>query len=205
MNITTYITNKCKFVARDLDKTSSENKIFVEFLYGKNIPSNSTVQIGTTYQEYSYNLPKDGLIRYLKLEVSLVSDGNNVYWDGNQLINGEEPITEISDILEYLDETSKGITVCADIDTFCICHLQTCVSELQRKTIFNGIKNCNLGKCDQQSIDKLHRDFLYISLVVLDNLICQKKYYEAESILNGLASCNSLCPNVNIKSNCNCQ
>lgn len=204
MNITTYITNKCKFVAKDLDETSTNN-IYVEFLYGKNINSNSTEQITSDYIEYSYNLPKDGLVRYLKLEVSLISDGNNVYWNGSQLINGTTPIEDIAEIVDYMDETSKGITKLADISTFCTCHLQKCVTELQRKTIFNGIKNCNLGKCDQQSADKLHRDFLYISLVVLDNLICQKKYYEAESILDGLASCSSLCPDATLKSNCNCQ
>lgn len=205
MNIKTYITNQSRFIVKDLDKELPiENHVFVEFLISDQINSNDTFKITTDYEDYSQKLSKDGYIRYLKLEISTKSNGNNVYWSGSNLINGNEIITDISEIIGYMHFTEKEINIKCDIEDFNLSNLQKCVIELQRKTIFNGLKNCNIGKCDKTSIDKQNRDFLFISLVVLENLICQKKWTEAESIIEGLSSCNSLCPNTNIKLNCNC-
>lgn len=205
MNIITYITNKSRFIAKDLDEESpSENHVFIEFIVFKNLDSNGIYRISENYQEYSQVLPTDGHVRYVKLEVSTISNGENVYVNGENIWDGNKKVTNIIDLLEYKNVTQKEINFKCDIDNFSIVKLQNCLSDLQRKTIFDGLRNCNIGKCDKNKSDKQNRDFLFISLVVLENLICQKKWIEAESILDGLSSCNSICPSANIKLNCNC-
>ena len=45
LNVETYITSTCKFIARDVDKSlPSIGRIFIEFLVGNNIDSKSTLK-----------------------------------------------------------------------------------------------------------------------------------------------------------------
>ena len=81
---------------------------------------------------------------------------------------------------------------------FSICNLRKCVIELEKKSIEDFLyKRCE--KSSQQST----KDLLLISIFVLEHLINQEKYSEAERILTSLGSCENLCGDV-ITKTCNC-
>ncbi len=202
LNVETYITSTCKFIARDVDKSlPSIGRIFIEFLVGNNIDSKSTLKATEKYEDYSYDI-KDGFFTYYKLEISKTSNGNNLYYNNNTLYYKGEEVTDFKELITQLELTNIGIYDAFYKDIFSYCKLEKCVIELQRKAIFDGLKNCNIGKCDSET--KKQRDFLYISLVVVENLVCQKKFLEAETILDGITSCNSLCNDHKLLTNCNC-
>ena len=86
---------------------------------------------------------------------------------------------------------------------FTICNLNQCLIALQKKAIFAGLKNCNYGVCEENKSLKLQRDFLFISVYVLDYLIEIGNYLEAQRILEALSTCGNLC-NDNMLMNNNC-
>lgn len=203
MDITTYITNKNKFVAKDNDRDNpSVNCVFIEFLVGKNIDSNDSSKFTTEYEDFAYNLPKDGWYEYYKIEVPKTSN-STLWYDNGVLKEGNSVITDYSIIPDKISFTSYPYKSFSKVE-FSVCNLQNCVVNLQRKAIFEGIKNCNIGACEKNSQVKQQRDFLFISLYVIEHLICRGKFSEAESILDGLSSCDSLCSDSSLKSNCNC-
>ena len=118
---------------------------------------------------------------------------------------GDEEIINPEDIINKLD-ISYGIIDYYEYPIFSLCKLENCILSLEKNIILNesndylGTVNCN--KNDQI---KKQRDFLFITLFVLKNLICQERFVEAKEVLDSISSCESLCESLkNSKSNCGC-
>ena len=85
---------------------------------------------------------------------------------------------------------------------FSICKLRKCTIAQEKLAIEEFLSTCNKRNCNKRSSQQPVRDVLLISIFVLEHLISQEKYLEAERILESLDSCRNLCGN-NIKT-CNC-
>lgn len=208
MEVNVKINANCQLVAMPVDDLLEDSTVFVEFLINPTINNNDTIKISKTSEYYSYDLPKDGLYVYHKLRILdkayTDSDYIGLCYDSDEdtlFFNGSE-LKNIFDILPYLDMAEYGIIEYVKTPMFSICKLQHCLKELQKKSILQ----CNKGLCDEFSADKKTRDFLFISIYVLEHLINQERFGEAIDILESLSSCVPICDNVSInKSRCNCK
>ena len=88
-------------------------------------------------------------------------------------------------------------------EIFSICHLRKCVFAYEKQAIEEFLSTCNKKNCNKRSSQQSTRDILLMSIFVLEHLICQNKYNEAQRILNQLGSCSNLCPNT-ITKTCDC-
>ena len=125
--------------------------------------------------------------------VEHIADGLYVY---HLLLTNLDPETvDVNKISSYNNSIGDWTEV---EKIFSICHLRNCVIELEKKSIENFLyKKC--VKSSQQST----KDLLLISIFVLEHLISQEKYSEADRILKSLGSCGNLCGDVVTKT-CNC-
>lgn len=91
-------------------------------------------------------------------------------------------------------------------EIFTFYKLNKCMINYQKQTLFKKIESCNkVCKTDNQ---KELRDFLFVSVYVLEYLVCIGNYAEAQRILEGLSSCGKLCNDtvfLNSTHNCNCK
>ena len=182
--------------------------VYVEFVIYEN--GNSGFYISENLDnEFVFDLPKDGLYAYYKIKIykkEYIEDAtNNKFYYDDKIMFGNEEIINPEDIINKLD-ISYGIIDYYEHPIFSLCKLENCILSLEKNTILNesndylGTANCN--KNDQI---KKQRDFLFITLFVLKNLICQKRFVEAKEVLDSISSCESLCENLkNTKSNCGC-
>lgn len=174
---------------------------------------------------YKYVTEYDGRYLYFKYGVynpnSLLENGEykikdkifyyneNVYLgltDVSSLTNINSNTTKlISNWYTLKDYINTNIDYYYTTELFTFCKLNQCVIKYQKQTLFNKIDSCNqICKQDNQ---KSIRDFLFISVYVLDYLVCTGNYAEAQRILESLSSCGTLCDDstfLNINNNCNC-
>lgn len=132
---------------------------------------------------------EDGLYHYYLLQTN---NGEFI----EEIKTGLNPIDKIK---EYTN-SNGGWTYEENI--FSICNLRRCTIALEKLTIEEFLSNCNKRNCNKKHSQQPIRDVLLISIFVLEHLISQEKYLEAERILESLDSCKNLCGN-NIKT-CNC-
>lgn len=186
--------------------------VYVEFLSSSHISADSTVKISEDqFGEYRISLPKDGLYTYYKLMIYKDSflEGkykNKVYFneDNEKIYYNDKEISKIEDLFVYLDQTGAVVDYYEE-SIFSLCKLAHCVFKLQQKSLIPLIRFCGKNTCDESKEEKNQRNFLFISLQVLQHLVSEEKYEEAEEILKGLSSCNSLCKDLNGNvSNCGC-
>lgn len=185
--------------------------VYVEFLSSPHVTPNSTIKItDNQFEEYRIKLPTDGLYVYYKLmiykENSLNDDQKKrIYYNENdkKLYYNKKEILDIETLLVYLDYTGSTLDFYEE-PVFSLCKLEHCVFNLQRKSLLPIIKFCGRNTCEENKLEKDQRTFLFISLQVLQHLISEEKYAEAEEILESLSSCNSLCKDLNTNSNCGC-
>lgn len=85
---------------------------------------------------------------------------------------------------------------------FSICNLRKCAIALERESIEEFLSTCGKKNCNTRTVKHYTRDLLLIAIFVLENLICQGKFAEAENIIESLSSCGTICGN-QIKSCCN--
>ena len=182
--------------------------VYVEFVIYED--GNSGFYISENLDnEFVFDLPKDGLYAYYKIKIykkEYIEDAtNNKFYYDDKIMFGNEEIINPEDIINKLD-ISYGIIDYYEHPIFSLCKLENCILSLEKNTILNesndylGTANCN--KNDQI---KKQRDFLFITLFVLKNLICQKRFVEAKEVLDSISSGESLCENLkNTKSNCGC-
>ena len=175
-------------------------------------------------RHYSYHLKRDGRYRYYKyglytIEHPSIFNGQTytiagkvffhndiIYYginDTNQPIFDKDNSIVIDNWYKLREYFAYGIDFFYDIEMFTICNLNQCLIALQKKAIFAGLKNCNYGVCEENKSLKLQRDFLFISVYVLDYLIEIGNYLEAQRILEALSTCGNLC-NDNMLMNNNC-
>ena len=202
------LSNELNSILNPCETIYDGKTVYVEFVIYEN--GNSGFYISENLDnEFVFDLPKDGLYAYYKIKIykkEYIEDATNkkFYYDG-KIMFGDEEIVNPEDIINKLD-ISYGIIDYYEHPIFSLCKLENCILSLEKNTILNesndylGTANCN--KNDQI---KKQRDFLFITLFVLKNLICQKRFVEAKEVLDSISSCESLCENLkNTKSNCGC-
>ena len=182
--------------------------VYVEFVIYED--GNSGFYISENLDnEFVFDLPKDGLYAYYKIKIykkEYIEDAtNNKFYYDDKIMFGNEEIINPEDIINKLD-ISYGIIDYYEHPIFSLCKLENCILSLEKNTILNE-SNDDLGtaNCNKNDQIKKQRDFLFITLFVLKNLICQGRFVEAKEVLDSISSCESLCENLkNTKSNCGC-
>lgn len=176
-------------------------------------------------RQYTYKIKQDGRYRYYKyglytIDHPSIYDGvtyriqNKVFFHEGKIYYGLQDtstpvfnsanskiITNWYTLREY---TPQSIDFWYDTEIFSICNLNKCLVALQKKAIFDGLKNCNFGECDKDRDLKAQRDFLFISVFVLDYLMDIGNYEEAQRILESLSTCASLCDDNLLHGNTKC-
>lgn len=202
------LSNELNNILNPCETIYDGKTVYVEFVIYED--GNSGFYISENLDnEFVFDLPKDGLYAYYKIKIykkEYIEDAtNNKFYYDDKIMFGNEEIVNPEDIINKLD-ISYGIIDYCEHPIFSLCKLENCILSLEKNTILNesndylGTANCN--KNDQI---KKQRDFLFITLFVLKNLICQKRFVEAKEVLDSISSCESLCENLkNTKSNCGC-
>lgn len=202
------LSNELNSILNPCETVYDGKTVYVEFVIYED--GNSGFYISENLDnEFVFDLPKDGLYAYYKIKIykkEYIEDAtNNKFYYDDKIMFGDEEIVNPEDIINKLD-ISYGIIDYYEHPIFSLCKLENCILSLEKNTILNesndylGTANCN--KNDQI---KKQRDFLFITLFVLKNLICQKRFVEAKEVLDSISSCESLCENLkNTKSNCGC-
>lgn len=222
MEIDLKINANCQLVATPIDalletiakpyEVDVEDTVFVEFLIGPDNIANDTIKVSFEPDYYIYDLKSDGLYVYHKLKIfdkvhvdenyqGLCYDSKN-----NKLLFKGTELKDIVEIIPYLEHADYGILEYVKAPMFSICKLNNCLKELLKKSILEYNKKIGNISCDDFDENKKLRDFLFISIHVLENLIIQERYGEAMDILNSIRSCTPICDNISIiKSGCNCK
>ena len=202
------LSNELNSILNPCETVYDGKTVYVEFVIYED--GNSGFYISENLDnEFVFDLPKDGLYAYYKIKIykkEYIEDAtNNKFYYDDKIMFGNEEIINPEDIINKLD-ISYGIIDYCEHPIFSLCKLENCILSLEKNTILNesndylGTANCN--KNDQI---KKQRDFLFITLFVLKNLICQERFVEAKEVLDSISSCESLCENLkNTKSNCGC-
>ena len=114
-------------------------------------------------------------------ETIYVTDGQKLY----KLINNE---LEECTIKEIMERNIEGTTIKkCKVDIFFTGHLQQCYIN-QCKELFDIMLNSCAG-----TVDTFSRDFIWMTLNVIDYLIGFKQYMEAQRIVEVFKSCGSFC------------
>lgn len=175
---------------------------------------------------YLYDLRKDGYYTFYKYLISKVDhiNGNqlegavfyangNIYVGNQNLSDDATDIdkisnsTEITNYYELKNYMTTGIEHYISKDLFTICKLNRCLMSLQKKMIYDNLKNkCTYDKCSSNEETRLQRNFIFDSVYILTYLINTGAYLEAQRIIEDLSTCNYVCDNLlNLTyNNCNC-
>ena len=203
-NITLSINSNCELIATPNSFDEVKDRYFLEFIINPNINPNDTVRISNTRSYYTQGLCEDGLYVYYMITMpskTLIEEGYpDLYYDHEtkKLMLDNKELTDVTTLLNRL-EPSSGAIEYTEIPLFSICKLKKCILEIQR----NAIINCRKHKCE--NIINVNNEFLFISLYVLEALIGQGRYAEADEVLSSVNSCSSVCNSVTHRiKNCNC-
>lgn len=202
------IFNKCGY------EDPEEDFVYIEFLVSPYLNIEDTLVIRKQPDYYVQALPEDGLyIHYciktydsenIKQEIENGFEGLYFDSDKNVLLFKNTPVTDYRQLaksLPLLMNEKEGVLDYSENYAFSICKLRNCVVSLQKKSI-GELSRTYCKKATE--IEKM-RDFLFISIYILENLICQERYTEALDILSSISRCGYLCESKSSrKSNCNC-
>lgn len=204
-----YLSENAEILEDILDPCDviTDDCYYVEFIVNPNIDSNETVRITNKRDYYIYSLPKDGLYIYYIIsvldEASVSEDYTDLYYDSvnKKLILNKKEVTDITELIPHLSVSSGPIEY-EEIPIFSICKLRKCLMKLEQESMSNCANKDN--KCKTPK-DRQTKDFLFISLYILENLICQERYSEATNILDRITSCSSVCDDSKYNERrCNC-
>lgn len=174
------------------------------------------------YISYNYTVNYDGRYVYSKYGIYnidyLLSGDEYVikdkifYYNGNiylglanvsdpSEINGTnaETIANWYTLKEYI---GSHINYYYTTELFTFCKLNKCVINYQKQTIAEKLKSCN-NICADDDMSDL-RNFLFVTLYVLDYLVCTGNYSEAQRILESLSACGNLCDDSVFTNSTNC-
>lgn len=124
------------------------------------------------------------------------TDGEKVY----KYINNEFQECTVKEIIE-VNPYNTTLKKCK-LDIIYVGNLQQCYFNY-----CNEIFNKALTKCSVPSDDIIYaRDFIWMTINIIDYLVCKKQYLEAGRIIENFESCNGLCKsNKKTKfNNCGC-
>ena len=110
--------------------------------------------------------------------------------DGEKLYKEVEGVLQECTIREIMERNVEGTTIKkCKIDVFFTGHLQECYINYC-KGIFNNL----LNKCESEKDSNIYaRDFIWMTLNIIDYLIGFKQFMEAERLLKMFQSCGSFC------------
>ena len=140
-----------------------------------------------------FDIGQDGY--YLLCKIVVPTDETSPYYYKDKKIYDSEGEVD----LQYIIDSDTGIEITYE-DYFQICHLRQCFVEIC-KDILNRAAPL---ECSPQQIDKhltYKRDLLWAAINVINYLVEQEQYEEADRLLTRITGCNGLCES---KSNCNC-
>lgn len=124
---------------------------------------------------------------------------------GDKIICTLGPVQEVS-VRELLERniTNTPIQKCV-INIFYTGFLQECYINHCRDLFKSMMANCR-PNCQSKKVDSFARDFLWMTLNVIDYLIEQGQFLEAQRILEEISYCGGFCNNVNTneQSMCGC-
>lgn len=211
------ITTKCELLVSPISPIEYDsNFVYLEFVVGEGVDCYDNAEISSIPELYRFSLDDDGLFMYYRFKIYKKSflkehiSGKFYYDDESEtprLMLGEIEITTskaLEEIANNCYETDYSIMEVVEDPVFSICRLNHCLSEFQRKFIFNG---CGESKrCGQSKNDEFAREFLFSTVFILRQLIRQCRFEEALNILNSVNNCHGLCPNTKSSKTkkCNC-
>lgn len=109
--------------------------------------------------------------------------------DGEKLYKEVEGKLEECTVKEVLERNIEGTTIKkCKVDIFFTGHLQQCYINYCKK-VFDSL----LNKCENQNPDTYARDFIWMTLNIIDYLIGFKQFMEAERILAMFKTCGGFC------------
>lgn len=122
--------------------------------------------------------------------------------DGEKLYKEVDGALEETTIKEILERNIEGTTIKkCKVDVFFTGNLMQCYINYC-KALFDALLNkCNSGEYDS---DIFARDFLWMTLNILDYLIGFKQYMEAQRILENFQTCGGFCDKWNESVSCGC-
>lgn len=122
--------------------------------------------------------------------------------DGEKLYKVVDNSLEECTVKEIIERNAEGTTLCkTKIDVVYTGNLQECyISKCQ--SLFNS----QLNKCSTSNGDlTFERDFLWMTLNIIDYLVCRKQFMEAQRIIENFYTCNGFCKqNNNNRNQCCC-
>lgn len=117
-----------------------------------------------------------------------------------KVVDGEIVDAEIKELLERNYEGTDVLQ--CKIDVFFTGNLQQCYINYCKK-IYENL----LNKCKTQDVDTYARDFIWMTLNIIDYLVGFKQFLEAERIIEEFKTCGGFCQNDKIHKNysgCGC-
>lgn len=141
---------------------------------------------------------------FFRYDTIIVSDGKNLY-------KVSETKTELLDTLDFITEiNTQGTTVSKNQKIiFSTCFLWKCYISLAndalKRLLHNNRSKGKVRKCgneDDESKDIIYRrDFVWVTINVLNYLTDECKFEEAQQILEEVMFCNGFCYSQDITSN----
>lgn len=206
-NIKIAINSNCELIATPPEFITSQDSYYLEFIYNPSINPEDTMKISNNRDYYQQELYEDGLYVYHFIEMpakhALISPDEypDLYYDED---SGEIMLdNKVADLNTIISRYTSNSTISTgeikyiEIPIFSICKLKNCILNIQKHNLIN----CKSNKCTSP-IDDVN-GFLFISLYVLEALISEGKYAEADEILSAVNTCNLVCKNRSTKK-CNC-
>lgn len=129
-------------------------------------------------------------------DIIYVTDGSKIYKQVDDKLQ-ECTVKEIMEI-----NTENTTLERCKLDVVYVGNLQKCYFNY-----CNTLFNQTLTKCTQSSNEISYaRDFIWMTLNIIDYLVCEKQYLEAGRIIENFESCNSFCKNNKLKTfnSCGC-
>ena len=227
ITINKVITTGCELWVNSTVHENTPGVMYFEFLEGPGLNTIMT-QKTSTFEElntYKQQLNDDGLFMYYCLQIKTketVLSGNiehkpeeeylslRVYCDfvDNKwiLYNGLQEVKTNDDLnLIFTNKTEYDAGLVTK-PIFSICRLHNCLETKLRSYIFDTLKTCGqYPECNKDSYGDHIRNFLFSTIFILRQLICQERYAEATRILDSINNCNGICEDTRSNSNkCNC-
>lgn len=178
------------------------------------------------YKCYKYVTDYDGRYIYSKFGIynpeALLDNGeyklkDKIFYYEDNVYLGLSNVSSLKDIntstaklisnwYTLKDYIGTNIDYYYTTELFTFCKLNKCVINYQKQTLFKKVESCN--KICKEDNKKSLRDFLFISVYILDYLVCTGNYAEAQRILESLSACGELCNDsvfISSTTNCNCK
>lgn len=143
----------------------------------------------------AWPMHEDGLYKYYKLPTNLDPEELKAFCTKG-----------LDYFLEVMRDPKNSIGPISpdnEYDVFSIHNLRNCVLQMEKEAIWSFVQMCSGKNCRNKSYTRSTKDLLLIAIFVLENLISQERYTEAQMILDSLSTCSDICKS-NKTFSCNC-